>query len=204
MKKNFMLIGFIFFFLNVLSLAQEKLYTNMFFDLHFSEGGLGIGLTYNKEISPTISFFSDLMFSESKDAQEFEYYDYWGNVYVVGKKNRVFILPLSLGLRYRLFKDDILDNFRPFVQVSIGPAITVTTPYKYEFFTSFKYAQAKYTLGGSVGLGAYFGYDRKNPIGLTVKYQFIHFFTEGIENLEGFKRKDLGGIFITLNFGFSP
>ncbi len=195
---------FILILLSFFSLhAQERLYTNMYFDLHFSEGGLGIGLTYNKEITPTLSFSSDLMFSESKDAQEFEYYDYWGNVYVVGKKNRVFIMPLNLGMKYRLFKDDILDNFRPFVQFSIGPAMAITTPYKYEFFSSFKYAQAKFTLGGSVGLGAYFGYDRKNPIGITVKYQFIHFFKNGIENLEGFKRKDLGGIFITLNFGFT-
>lgn len=175
----------------------------MYFDLHFSEGGLGIGLTYNKEINPTTSVFADLMFSESKDAQEFEYVDYWGNVYVVGKKNRVFIMPLNLGVRFRLFKESIVDNFRPFVQVAIGPAMAITTPYKYEFFTSFKYAQAKYTLGGSIGLGAYFGYDRKSPIGFTIKYQFIHFFNNGIENLEGFTRKDLGGIFITLNFGFS-
>ncbi|MGB9665683.1 MAG: hypothetical protein ACPL25_12310, partial [Ignavibacteria bacterium] len=184
--------------------GQEKLYTNMFFDLHFSEGGLGIGLTYNKEITPTTSIFADLMFSESKDAQEFEYYDYFGNVYVVGKKNRVFIMPLNFGLRYRLFKDDIVDNFRPFIQASIGPAMTITTPYKYEFFSSFKYAHARYTLGGSIGMGAYFGFDRKNPIGISFKYQFIHFFNEGIENLEGFTRKDLGSIFITLNFGFTP
>lgn len=195
----FTLITLSFLLLN----AQEKLYTNMYFDLHFSEGGLGIGLTYNKELTPTLSFSGDLMFSESKDAQEFEYYDYWGNVYVVGKKNRVFIIPVNLGIKYRLFKEDIVDNFRPFVQVSIGPAMALTTPYKYEFFSSFKYAQAKFTLGGSVGAGAYFGYDRKNPIGITIKYQFIHFFKNGIENLEGFKRKDLGGIFITLNFGFT-
>jgi hypothetical protein len=184
--------------------AQEKLYTNMFFDLHFSEGGLGIGLTYNKEITPTTSLFADLMFAESKDAQEFEYYDYWGNVYVVGKKNRVFILPLNLGVKYRLFKDDIMDNFRPFIQLAAGPTMVVTTPYKYEFFTSFKYAHARYTLGGSIGLGAHFGYDRKNPLGFTIKYQFVHFFKDGIENLEGFTRKDLNGIFLTINFGFTP
>lgn len=197
---------FVFLILTLISVSlfgQEKLYTNMYFDLHFSEGGLGIGLTYNKEIDPTTSIFADFMFSESKDAQEFEYVDYWGNVYVVGKKNRVFIMPLNLGVRFRLFKESIVDNFRPFVQIAIGPAMVITTPYKYEFFTSFKYARAKYTLGGSIGLGAYFGYDRKSPIGFTVKYQFIHFFKNGIENLEGFMRKDLGGIFITLNFGFT-
>lgn len=203
MKKIF-LISISLCLMSSFLYGQDKLYTNLFFDLHFSEGGLGIGLTFNKEITPTTSLFADLMFSESKDAQEFEYYDYYGNVYVVGKKNRVFIMPLNLGLKYRLFKDDIVDNFRPFVQVALGPAMTITTPYKYEFFTSFKFAQARYTLGGSIGLGAYFGFDRKNPVGISVKYQFIHFFNEGIENLEGFTRKDLGGIFITLNFGFTP
>ncbi len=199
-KCLFLVLAFLFTNLS----AQEKLYTNMYFDLHFSEGGLGIGLTYNKEITSTTSIFSDFMFTESKDAQEFEYYDYWGNVYVVGKKNRVYLLPLNLGLRYRLFKDDIVDNFRPFLLISIGPTAVITTPYKYEFFTSFKYAQAKYTLGGSIGLGAYFGYNRRNPTGFTVKYQFVHFFSGGVENLEGFLRKDLGGIFLTINFGFTP
>jgi|YNPMSStandDraft_1061717.scaffolds.fasta_scaffold00133_13 hypothetical protein len=202
--KKFFLISISLFLFGSFLFGQEKLYTNMYFDLHFSEGGLGIGLTYNKEITPSTSIFADLMFSESKDAQEFEYYDYWGNVYVVGKKNRVFILPLNFGLRYRLFKDDIVDNFRPFVQIALGPAMAITTPYKYEFFSSFKYARSRYTLGGSIGLGAHFGFDRKNPIGVSVKYQFVHFFNEGVENLEGFKRKDLGGIFITLNFGFTP
>jgi len=203
MKKIFLVLMLIFS-LSPLAFGQEKLYTNMYFDLHFSEGGLGIGFTYNKEVTPTTSIFADIMFSESKDAQEFEYYDYWGNVYVVGKKNRVFILPLNFGIRYRLFKDDIVDNFRPFIQVAIGPAMAITTPYQYEFFTSFKYAQARYTLGGSIGLGSYFGFDRKNPVGISVKYQFIHFFKEGIENLAGYTRKNLGGIFITLTFGFTP
>lgn len=198
--------SFIIFFSILISanlFAQEKLYTNMYFDLHFSEGGLGFGLTYNKEISSNTSLFADLMFSESKDAQEFEYVDYWGNVYVVGKKNRIFIMPLNLGIRYRLFKDDIVENFRPFIRFAIGPVMAIITPYKYEFFTSFKYAQAKYTLGGSIGLGAHFGYDRKNPMGFTISYQFIHFFDNGIENLERFKRKDLGGFFLTINFGFT-
>jgi len=183
--------------------AQEKLYTNGYFDLHFSEGGLGVGLSLNKEITTTISLFFDIMFTESKDAQEFEYVDIWGNVFVVGKKNRVFLLPLNSGIRYRLFKDDILDNFRPYVFSAIGPAIVITTPYQYEFFKSFKYARAKFTLGGYVGVGAYFGYDRKNPVGFSIRYQVTRFFNDGVENLEGRFRKDLSGIFISLNFGFS-
>lgn len=192
------------FFLFILNLnAQEKLYTNGFFDLHFSEGGLGVGFSLNKEITPTISLFSDIMFTESKDAQEFEYYDYWGNVFVIGKKNRVFLVPLNFGIRYRLFKDEILDNFRPYLFGGIGPTMVITTPYQYEFFKSVKYAKAKYTIGGYVGLGSYFGYDRKNPVGFSIRYQFVRFFNDGIENLEGFFRKDLSGIFISLNFGFT-
>lgn len=202
MQKRDLLLVLIFSMFTI-SFAQEKLYSNMFFNLHISEGGLGVGLNYSKEFTPVLSFTTDIFFSESKDAQEFEIYDYWGNSYVIGKKNRIFVVPLAFGLKYRLFKYDLVENFRPFIMLGVGPTMVITTPYAYEFFRSFRFAQAKYTLGGYLGIGAYFGFNKTNPVGISLRYQFIHFFDEGVENLYGKYRKDLGGLFITLNFGFS-
>ncbi|MBM4175200.1 MAG: hypothetical protein FJ213_03355 [Ignavibacteria bacterium] len=183
--------------------ANESLYNSLGFDFMISEGGIGIGGFYSKEFTSTLSGFIDLSFSESKDDKEFEYVDYWGQVHVVGKKNRVFVLPLNVGVKYRLFKEDIVDNFRPYLNFSVGPAMVVTTPFREDFFRSFKYAQAKYTIGGYVGIGAQFGFDRINSVGLNLRYYYIHFFDEGVESMSGFRRKNLGGIYVTFNFGFS-
>jgi hypothetical protein len=183
--------------------SNEKLYTSLGFDFMISEGGIGIGGFYNKDFTPTLNGFIDFSLSESKDDKEFEYVDYWGQVHVIGKKNRVFILPFNLGMKYRLFKDDIVDNFRPYLNFAIGPAMIVTTPYREDFFRSFKYAKAKYTLGGYIGIGAQFGFERINSVGLNLRYYFIRFFDDGVESLYGIYRKSLGGIYIAFNFGFS-
>lgn len=203
MKKIFLII----LLLSSTSFAQkdesEKLYSSFGLDIMVSEGGLGIGGFFNKEFTSTLSGFVDFSFSETKDEKEFEYVDYWGRVYVFGKKNRIFLLPLNFGLKYRLFKDDIVDNFRPYLNFAVGPSIVITTPYNVEFFRSFKYAYANYTIGGYIGVGANFGFDRINSLGVNLRYYLVHFFNEGVEGLEGKFQKDLGGIYLTINFGFA-
>ncbi len=203
MKKIFLIL----LIFSTTTLAQknesEKLYSSFGLDIMVSEGGLGLGGSFNKEITSTLTGFFDFSFSETKDEKEFEYIDYWGQVYVFGKKNRIFLLPMNFGLKYRLFKDDIVDNFRPYLNFAVGPSIVITTPYKVEFFRSFKYAHANYTVGGYIGIGANFGLDRTNSVGANLRYYLVHFFNEGVEGLEGKFRKDLGGIYLTINFGFA-
>ncbi|MBU2447122.1 MAG: hypothetical protein KJ666_16335 [Bacteroidetes bacterium] len=203
MKKVLILITI--FSLNAFGqdIPNENLYSSLGIDFMISEGGIGLGGFFNKDFSSTLNGFIDFSFSESKDDKEFEYVDYWGQVYVVGKKNRVFVMPLNFGLKYRLFKDDIVDNFRPYVNFAFGPAMVITTPFREDFFRAFKYAHAKYTIGGYIGLGAQFGFDRINSVGLNLRYYYVHFFDDGVESLDGIPRKNLGGVYITFNFGFS-
>lgn len=170
-------------------------------DVMFGEGGFGLGGFYRTKAAENLTWYTDLSISESKDEKEIEYFDYFGNSIVVGKKNRVFLLPVTTGLQYRLFSEDLSDNLRPYINAGAGPSMVVTTPYNREFFKSFKYAQAQFTLGGYIGLGANFGYDKKNLIGLNIRYYVIHFFDKGVESLEGRFQKNLGGIFITINIG---
>jgi hypothetical protein len=171
-------------------------------DIMFSDGGLGLGTFYHKRISQEVTLFSDFSISEAKDAKEFDYVDIYGNTYTIGKKNRVFLLPINLGMQYRLFENAINDNLRPYVNIGAGPSIVVTSPYDLEFFKAFGKAQAKVTLGGYIGFGANFGLDKSNLVGLNFRYYIIHFFDRGVESLENRFNKDLGGFFITLNLGF--
>jgi hypothetical protein len=170
-------------------------------DLMFGEGGFGLGTFYRRAITRDITGFVDLSFSESKDDREVEYVDWWGNIYVIGKVNRVFLLPLNFGIQYRLFSESLTENLRPYITAGVGPTFVITTPYELEFFESFGKAKNHYALGGYVGLGANIGSSKSNLIGLNVRYYYIHMFDEGVENLIDRFRKNFGHVYLTLNVG---
>ena len=143
----------------------------------------------------------ELSFSEAKGDREFEYYDYYGNSYVVGKENRVFLIPLTIGLHYRLFEKDLTDNLRPYLMAGFGPAFSISTPYEEEFFSSFKYSEFDLAAGGYIGFGADFGLSKKNLLGLSMKYSYAKFLSGGVEQMTGVIKKEIGTFFIELNIG---
>lgn len=187
-------------------------------DLMLSNNGFGFGAFYRKRETADLSWFGSLAFSDVKDELEIQYYDIYGRSYSPYKKNRLFLLPLFAGIQYRLFRDEIADNFRPYVAAAIGPAAMVIAPYQrtivsdfgngqtiteyqqIEFFESLKYATAQYTVGGYIGAGAYFGSESGTLSGISIRYYFIPF-QKGIETLEGVFVNNFGGLYITLNFG---
>jgi hypothetical protein len=170
-------------------------------DIMFSEGGFGLGGFWRQKFTDELTFSADFSISEAKDEKEFEFVDYFGNVIVYGKKNRIFLLPFYGGLQYRLFSQTISDNLRPYLNLAVGPTMVVTTPYDKEFFNAFHYARAYYTLGGYVGFGANFGLDQKSVMGINIRYYVIHFFDQGIESLYNRYQKELGGFYLTINIG---
>jgi outer membrane protein W len=137
---------------------------------------------------------------------EVEYVDWYGQTFVPGKKNRFLLIPLHVGVQYRLFSEDIVDNFRPYLNAGFGPTLVLASPYDKEFFNSLGYSQAHYTVGGYIGIGAFFGLDKESLSGVNIRYYFIPF-RKGIDSLEDLrngyltKKKEFGGFFITLNFG---
>lgn len=171
-------------------------------DIMFGEGGFGLGTFLRQKFNPSLTGFADLSISESKDDREVEFVDFLTQqTFTRGKVNRVFIVPLNFGLQYRLFASQITDNLRPYINAGVGPTMVVTTPYAKEFFKAFGDAKAKFAAGGYVGFGANFGLSKSNLLGINVRYYIIHLFDEGVENLEGRFRKDLGHFYVTLNLG---
>jgi hypothetical protein len=176
-------------------------------DVLFSNNGFGLGFFLRKEYSRTLQGFASLAISEAKDENEMEYYDpYTYESYVPGKVNRFLVFPLTFGIQYRLFDEEILDNFRPYVTAGAGPALVLSSPYEKEFFTSLAYAQAHWTFNVFIGGGAFFGSDKGNIMGVSFRYYFIPVFN-GIPSLADLNsnvvsnKKEFGGFFITLNFG---
>lgn len=169
-------------------------------DFLISNGGFGLGTFFRHEYSDDFSAFIDFSISEAKDDDEVQFYDFYGRSYTLGKVNRFLVMPLFIGAQQRLFRDDILDNFRPYVDAAAGPAIIYVFPEREEYFNALGKGHPEYTMGGYVGVGAYFGSETSNILGLNLRYYYLPY-PAGIEGLEGILKKEFGGFFITLNFG---
>ncbi len=187
------------------------------FDILVSDGGIGAGGFYWREFTPTIAGFINLSVSEAKDGREVEFFDPWtGQNFVPGKINRFLVIPLHLGAQYRLFKDQIMDNFRPFVSAGIGPSMIYATPYERSFFNALGHGKAHYTVGGFVGAGAYIGSDPSNLVGINFRYYYVPYFS-GINSMDAslyepggdldernyIQKKQFGGFYITFTFGMA-
>lgn len=214
MKQNFLnisfLLGMIFsaviFPQGLGEIAEEKsaeIFPDNSFgvDLLFGEGGFGLGAFYRTQLNNSLTAFADFSISEAKDDKEFEFVDFYGRTIVLGKKNRILLMPLNVGVQQRLFSGALGDNLRPYLNAGVGPSYVVTTPYEHEFFKSLKYAQGQFTIGGYFGFGANFGLDKKNLVGINLRYYIIHFFNAGVESLYNSYKKDLGGFYLTINIG---
>lgn len=187
-------------------------------DILLSNNGFGLAGFYRREFSRDLFGTITLGIAESKDDNEVEYIDYWGQSYVFGKINRFLLIPLHLGIQYRLFADDITDSFRPYVNASIGPSLILASPYidlntgeQIEYFKSLGKGRAHYTVGGFIGAGAYFGSDLGSLSGVNIRYYFVPV-AGGIPSMfelpdrEGDplkvrRKKEFGGFFITINIG---
>jgi hypothetical protein len=119
---------------------------------------------------------------------------------VPNKINRLYALPLTIGLRYRILEDVLFENLRPYLNAGIGPTMLVSLPYDIEFFKSFGHASAYLTGGGFVGIGADFG-GKKPSLGFNARYYYIPY-GPGLESLKDEKITDFGGLFLTMTLGF--
>jgi len=170
-------------------------------DIMFCEGGFGLGTFYSYAFSNLTKGFIDFSISETKDAREVEIFDYFGNSVILGKKNRVLLLPLNVGIQYRLFEKYLTDNLRPYIRGGIGPSISIITPYEKEFFNAFSYSTNKAAINGYIGFGADFGLSKSNLFGINIRYYYTHFFDKGVENIYNKYRKNIASFYITLNLG---
>jgi hypothetical protein len=191
---------------------QKDLYDAWGVDILLSNNGFGLAGFYRRKFDRDLSGTVTFGIAESQDDNQVDYVDYWGQTYSPGKINRFLVLPLMAGIQYRLFADDITDSFRPYVNAGAGPTMILVHPYQnintgeqIEYFKSLKYAHPRYTMGGFVGIGAFFGNDMGSLSGVNIRYYFVPV-SGGIEsmvNANGLigRKKDFGGFFITINLG---
>jgi hypothetical protein len=192
-------------------------------DILLSNDGFGLGTIFRRSLTPDLSWFASFSISESKDEREVEYYDYfYGTTVSPGKLNRFLVLPLMAGVQYRLFRDDIVDTFRPYVNAAVGPAMIYTMPYveqlqtsdgltyydQMDFFKAIGRGHPTYTFGGYVGFGANFGTQRTSIFGVNFRYYIASLMSDGLPSLFDERtgaikatKKNFGGFVISINVG---
>ncbi len=202
---------------------DQQAYHNVWgLDILISNDGFGLGTFYRRLFTPDLSGFISLSVSESKDEREVEQFDpYYQVSYVPGKLNRFMVLPLTLGVQYRLFREDIVDTFRPYVNAGAGPAMIYQMPFveftegpaglqpeQVDFFKSIGRGHPNYTFTAFIGVGANFGSEGSNVFGVNFRYYFTNLYSGGLPSLYNLNtygvagtKSDFGGFFITLNVG---
>lgn len=176
-------------------------------DILFSGSGWGLGGFYQRQIFENGTFLFNFALSGRRNTDEFE--NAWmGPIPVVSNKvNRLFMIPITAGVQYRLLAEQLQDSFRPFVLAGLSPTIILQTPYiqdgiYYEFFQSFGYTTTYFRWGAVFGIGSMFGNPSEgNVMGFTIRYYTIPFGGEGLESIQGVPITNFGGIFLTLSVG---
>jgi hypothetical protein len=174
-------------------------------NLLISTNGYGLGGFYRHEFSDEYAGIIDLSISETEDDQAESFYDpYTGLETTPGEVNRFLLFPLYAGVEKRLFKDDIVDNFRPYIMGAVGPTMIYSFPSNEDFFTALGQGHSNYTFGGFIGGGAYFGSQRSNVMGVNFRYYFIPY-PPGIESFDSgtqiTNKTQFGGFYISFTFG---
>lgn len=166
-----------------------------------TNSGFGFGGYFNRAIGDNTSLLSEMQIGAGKDEREVKFFGYFGNSYIPDKANYFLMLPVHFGLQHRLFADEIEDNFRPFVQAMFGPTMGWQYPYfrdcdgdgifnsgvacasgsserTYDAVGAFFRGRPAFGAGGTVSVGAHFGFSKKMTQGVRIGYAFNYFFEE--------------------------
>jgi hypothetical protein len=185
------------------SLKPEKEYNNNWsINVLFSDNGFGAGAQLFRQFSSNVSGFVGIFFSGAKDDREFEVVDIFGNSYVPYKVHRMFLIPVNLGIQFRLFREDVTDDLRPHVNFGVTPTAIVYTPYQESFFPSFGHARAKYTVGAFASVGLDYMTSKKSSLNLDVRYYYTQLFGQGIESLQSKEKRFFGGLYLVFSYNF--
>jgi hypothetical protein len=168
----------------------------------YSERGYGISGSYYKPISNSSDLFLTLSITGVSDSREFEYYDYYGNSYIDNKVNRVFMIPLNIGLQHYIFKDDIENDFKPLINFGITPALVLTNPYDKTYFKALGYFNSALAFGGFAGIGIEFQQFKNLAFSLNLRYYYLPVVSGSVMSLKDTPMKDLGGMHLVFGVNF--
>jgi len=195
----------------VMEVSERSIKNALGADILFSGSGWGFGAFYHRKVFDNGTVFANFGLSGRRNTDELE--DAWlGAIPVVSSKvNRLFMIPMTFGVQYRLFAESLQESFRPFVATGVTPTIILSTPYLrfseegvryYEFFESFGYTESYFRWGAMFAIGAMFGDPTDGSVmGVMMRYYTIPFGDGGLESVRGLPIENFGGVMLTLSIG---
>lgn len=168
----------------------------------YAESGFGVSGSFFAPVSKSTDLFFNLLVSGVTDSRELERYDIFGNTIIPSKINRVFMAPLSIGLRKELFKNDLEGNFTPVINFGIAPTLVLISPYDKGFFKSLGYVNAKFAFGAFGGIGVNFRQSENITLNVNLNYYYLPVLGGGVKSLQHSTIRDLGGFQLAFGLNF--
>lgn len=170
--------------------------------LNYGENGFGPYVSMFAPLGKTTDLTFNLSFSGVSDEREIERFDIFGNSIIVNKVNRVFQLPLSIGIRKELFKDEIEGSFTPIINFGISPTLVLTNPYDKSFFNAIGSTKAHFALGGYGGIGVSFSQSKKMSMNVSFNYAYVPIIGKGVQSLNTNTITNVGGFQLAFGVNF--
>lgn len=165
----------------------------------YSENGFGPSFNHYSNLNSNTQLIVGLALMSVSDSREFEQYDYFGNKITPNKENRIFLLPLNIGIKKEIFGDDIGGNIKPIINLGISPSLVLTNPYSREYFNALGYMQAAFAMGGYAGAGLEFKEAKSVAFSFNVNYSYVTPIGKEVNSLIDRPINNLTGF--QLNFG---
>ncbi len=170
--------------------------------LNYGENGFGPYAGLYSSLGKTTDLVFSISVSGVTDEREIERFDVFGNSVVVNKINRVFMIPLSAGIRKELFKDDIDGDFLPIFNIGVAPALVLTNPYNESYFAAFANTQTHFAFGGYAGFGVSFRQNKSMSMNVNFNYYYLPVVGDGVQSLQYSTINDVGGLQLSLGVIF--
>jgi len=168
----------------------------------YSDKGFGFGTNLYKSISNTADLVMGINISGVKDPNEFEQFDYFGNSFTPDKINRVYTIPLNIGIQKYFFTEELDESFRPNISIGISPTLVLTNPYDKSFFKAFGYFNAGFAFGGYAGIGMEYKESNSVAFSLSLRYSYLPVIVNEIKSLRDKTINDVGGFQLAIGVNF--
>ncbi len=147
--------------------------------------GIGLGGFYRFALPSYIHVGAELDFYIMRDQKEFTYYDYYfGYPRQVNSFNRLFIVPMSVELKKRLFQNSVEDDFRPYLIGTGGVTFAMNFPKNDEEFSFLpeeeqqrlpRNDEYRFSFNFGIGMGIDITSNSSFFISIRPQYRFIYF-----------------------------
>lgn len=180
------------------------------FSVLFSEYGFGLGFHFQRPAFSAVDLYFHLDISGIRKTDEFEYYDPEQRLFLVPNKiNRLYTLPLTTGIFWKIAPTTFSESFQPFFQFGLGTGIIISMPYRENRDPNGEYVGFFRSIGDSqfylrpalvVGIGTQFASFEASKMNFALRYYYIPFGKQGLESVVNFPITNFGGIFLSLTF----